>query len=580
MLIMAINELSVHGKTGHLMTYNKAIADATGAALAQTPGVRVSTIHSLALQQALRANLVDRTRIGSLGQRDIVDFIGEPGTLPIYGGIQKTLHGLGVKVPKDAFHLSPYEMGVLVKNSLDVFLQSGDFELSPAHVALDSVIDKIETTLALCTPETVSPMYSKLLSIDSHEYETRRITDLILGRTKQVWADLSKYDGRLTLPHDAYLKLYVNALYAGTAKLPQGNYFMVDEFQDARRLILRLMEKAQEAGKQIIAVGDPRQHIYGYMGNTNGFEILAFEEIVKLTKSFRFGPEIADMIQTYVREVMHEPDYVLEGNPEIPSGVDNSFSRYNAIICRTNAGVLSATMEELNKGGTHRGSVYVPRAQDILKLADDLYALKSGASATGPLKGCRNLGDLDSYLQEEGRTLEKTVQTIQTLTKKDLYAMIEKVSVKEGSDTVIMTAHGAKGLEFEYVQLYQDFIGVRKKVEKGDVSLGLQPHEGVKGPDAMTQENNLLFVALSRAIHGINPYGLEKIVPLPMPPNGKVAADVEHRRRGGLTIKGKKSPSKGAKILSFQEKAGVGHTPLAKPPRKPRAAHTKPANER
>lgn len=526
--LMAIDLLSASGKSGHLVSYNRAIADKSAEILKGKRGISVSTVHSFALRQALRNNLVDGDRINFLNVREIVEFLEITGTTHIFKGIEQIFIGAGIKYPKENFRLSPYEIAGLAKTTLDNFFQSSDLEPLLGHVDISSVEDKINSAILLAGRDSFPTIVLPLLSLSTHNHEILSLKKTILSHTREIWKDLSLRDGKLHMPHDGYLKLYVNSLAQNPDFLPPGDYFVFDEFQDARPTILSLVEQIVASGRQVIAVGDPRQHIYGYLGNKNGFEQLKFDAMTKLTKSFRFGPEIAEVLQNYVRTVMNEKEYILEGNPVVPSGIDNAFPHYDVILCRTNAGVLGKAIEQVDQNKTANSSIYVPRAQDILALANDIYALQSGSPAKGPLKGCHNMRDLDAHMtSSDGKVLEKTVKTILGISKKDFTAIIDRISKKEGAKTTIMTAHTAKGLEFGYVQVYgKDFVGVRRKVEQGETS---DASNGLTGNLALKMEDNIMFVALSRAIHGLDAHDAKSYVPLPPATNGRVAQDLKKR---------------------------------------------------
>ena len=534
----AAKALADKGKHGQLITYNKAISDKTAQSLADVPSVRVSTVHSFALRNALSARLLDKNRIGSLTTKDISGRCR--GGFPIYPSIQKLYRNMTGKALENAFLLSSFDIATLVRGTLDTFFMSREHDLQEHHVDISGLQDRVKNTMAAIswlapTPQQ-DPMTRALLNLNLHSAESLAIVREVLGRAQTIWDEMTNIKGELPIPHDAYLKMYVKALAEDRAKIPTDlDYLMFDEFQDANPPILEMAALAMSSGVQVIAVGDPLQHIYGFRGNVDGFEDLAFDHTVRLTKSFRFGPEIAELIQNYVRATMNRPEYVLVGDKSVKSCVDTGFHHYNAIICRTNGEILDECMRVASDKKIMSHGVYVPRTREILAVAQDVYALQDGKVPGGPLRSCRSLRELEEFLTEDrgGAGLDRLVKQVRAISRRDLFDLVSAFSSKDNKKLTLLTAHAAKGLEFPYVKISDKFADVYHKIlhDENFCSEG-----GLTRDESISQEHRLLFVALSRAQYGLDPYSVKKLL-THVPPKrygggGKIVeAHVEKQQR-------------------------------------------------
>ncbi len=92
-------------------------------------------------------------------------------------------------------------------------------------------------------------------------------------------------EGGLPLSHDGYLKLW-----ALSGPRAETDYILVDEAQDINPVLLGVLRQVQ---CPVVYVGDPYQQIYEWRGAVNAMEAISSPHRVLLSRSFRFGPEIA-----------------------------------------------------------------------------------------------------------------------------------------------------------------------------------------------------------------------------------------------------------------------------------------------
>lgn len=139
----------------------------------------------------------------------------------------------------------------------------------------------------------------------------------ILPLAEKIWADLNNVKGNLvkfTFCH--YLKQFQLSgqpikVKFGKEKAVPAEVILFDEAQDASPVIRAIV---QQQGCQVIAVGDENQAIYGFTGAVNALDAFEAEHVLPLTKSYRFGPAIADTanallakLGTDLRVVGHDP---------------------------------------------------------------------------------------------------------------------------------------------------------------------------------------------------------------------------------------------------------------------------------
>src|SRR5690606_8774522 len=104
---------------------------------------------------------------------------------------------------------------------------------------------------------------------------------------RKVWDDACNPAGVLRYEHDYYLKSWLLT----HPKLTEYDYLLFDEAQDANAAITRLVLDQTHAKR--IAVGDSCQAIYGWRGASDALSVFPGVQLT-LTKSFRFGPAVAD----------------------------------------------------------------------------------------------------------------------------------------------------------------------------------------------------------------------------------------------------------------------------------------------
>lgn len=305
------------------------------------------------------------------------------------------------------------------------------------------------------------------------------LAKLVLPAAAKMWADICDPGGRLWFTHDHYLKMW----QLSGPVLPF-DYVLFDEAQDANPVIAAIVAAQQHA--QLVYVGDRNQQLYAWRGAVdamNGFDGLH----LPLTKSFRFGPAIADEANAWLallgcplQVTGHEPVGSTIGGIPAP----------DAVLCRTNGGAMGQVIEAQWAG---RKVALVGGGKDIRRFAFAAKALMGGRGCDMPeLAAFTTWSQLTAYVQDErsGQDLQVLVKLVQRYGPSTLIDTVDRLVDPNRADLVVSTAHRAKGLEWPRVAIGGDF----------------QPPDDGDKPDPA--ELMLAYVAVTRAQNRLDPGSL------------------------------------------------------------------------
>lgn len=300
-----------------------------------------------------------------------------------------------------------------------------------------------------------------------------------------------------------YMPIYSNV------KFWQNDWVLVDEAQDlnaARMIMARRMVK--KTGR-IIFVGDSAQAIYSFAGADND----AVPTIVKdfgckefpLTITYRCPKKIVELANRFV------PDYTAADSA--PDGVTLSetseeffkrtdLSPTDVVICRNTAPLVKAAFRLIKRGvpchveGREIGV-------GLIKLISRWKTIKSLSALQDRLEQYKEIETAKLIAKNKNAAVEFLNDRIESIfsiidglpseaTVSDLKTKITSMFLttedgKPARTLTLMTAHRSKGLEFPRVFL----LGRNKYMPS---TYAKQAHE-------IVQENNLIYVAITRAMH-------------------------------------------------------------------------------
>jgi len=304
------------------------------------------------------------------------------------------------------------------------------------------------------------------------------------GIAKQAWQRMCDPAGDMPMSHDGYLKLFQLSQPRIDADL-----IMLDEGQDTNPVTWAIV-RCQAC--PLVIVGDRYQSIFQFRGAINAMQIAKADREYPFTQSFRFGPRVAriatDLLRMFYREQAAieglGPDTLITATPQ---------GSPRAILARTNATVFQHAVKAIRCGQSlgFAGGVNAYGFEKLLdvnhlaqerhdRIRDDL--IRTFPSFSHFMEYSKQSGDLEAKRQIEavlayGDELETLIPSIHQSAQTDL----SKAFI------VLATAHRAKGLTLDHVELADDFpelldaVGAPLQADQLD-----------------RQEVNLLYVALTR----------------------------------------------------------------------------------
>ncbi len=322
----------------------------------------------------------------------------------------------------------------------------------------------------------------------------------IENQTLQFLSKMNKSEIEIT--HDFYIKKFqLSQPYL------KYDYILFDEGQDASPAMLDIFLK-QKAVKVI--VGDTHQQIYSWRFAVNALEKVNFNTF-NLSTSFRFSQDIANLalkILQFKKQIDNQTLISIIGKG------NSTENKTKATIARTNLGLLLKAIEYV-KEKKNLKEIYFEGNINSYTYADDgaslydvlnLYNGKHSQIKDQLIRSMKNLDELEEYIK---KTEEAQLGMMLEIVKEygnEIPSIIKSIKdkhvkndEKEKAEMIFSTVHRCKGMEYDSIQLANDFIS-QKKLEK------LKSNSQM-GPDSISKLNeeiNLLYVAITRAKNHIH----------------------------------------------------------------------------
>lgn len=290
------------------------------------------------------------------------------------------------------------------------------------------------------------------------------------------------------------------------------DFVIVDEAQDTDLVALDILNNQDLSKLQLIVVGDSFQQIYSWRGALDALNNVKVVDTFYLSKSFRFGRDIAKLSTAILKYSFSDFQIPITGNHEKNSKIyesrDCAYSGYDAIITRTNAGAFDAFMKAIEQNPQLSINVEID-IQQLQNFISDYEKLEKGIklSSESALILFENIEQLEEYV-EENPTDSDVSAPFRLIVKMGINELKEKIQViaktvansKEQTqfDLKITTAHKSKGLEFDHIVLFEDFnpfLFQKMNVTQDCSSLIYAP--------VSEEEVRLFYVAVTRAIESV-----------------------------------------------------------------------------
>lgn len=299
-------------------------------------------------------------------------------------------------------------------------------------------------------------------------------------------------NAEIEVSHDFYLKKFQLA----NPKLNY-DYILFDEGQDASAVMLDVFLK-QKATKVI--VGDKHQQIYGWRYAINALEKTNFKSY-QLSKSFRFGPDIAKLAV----EVLNWKNLINTPERYDIAGVGPSAkTKSRAVLARTNHGLLIKAIEYITEKknvkhiyfeGNINSYTYAEEGASLYDILN-LYNGKRRLIKDELIRSMKDIFELEDYIKKtEDVQLGMMLEIVKEYGN-EIAGIIKRIkdkhvdnNEKDKAEMIFSTIHRSKGMEYDNVQLADDFITKESLADSLNNSSALKVNE----------EINLLYVALTRA---------------------------------------------------------------------------------
>ena len=320
--------------------------------------------------------------------------------------------------------LDPDQVARFAQATVREFCKSVDPEPAADHVAAPKLVKSDEKTLS-------------------------RFQDTIVPLARKIWADILLPGGLMRFEHDHYLKIW--QLEKPTI---DSDYILFDEAQDADPVMLDVIQ--DQSNTQLIFCGDQFQSIYEWRGAENALAMVESDLRVRLTQSFRFGPDIAEEANRFLK-LLKCPEPI-KGHPDIESEV-TAVPQPDAILCRTNAGIISAVITEQVAG---RKVSIVGGSAQLIYFAESCAKLmagqRTGHPELAPFLSWDDVTEFVTDFPDEAQQMATMVKLVETYGTERLKAYLLKTVTEKNSDVVLSTVHRAKGREWAKVRLQSDFL--------------------------------------------------------------------------------------------------------------------------
>ena len=308
---------------------------------------------------------------------------------------------------------------------------------------------------------------------------------------RKLWDAMRSSSSSIAIPHDAYLKMFVMQ-----GRNLDFDTVIFDEAQDANPIMLKMLEDQykQKTSRgnysKLMYLGDRHQAIYEFRGAVNAMEKLPnCAKILPLTQSWRFGPKTAAYANYIIQELKGET-LEIQG-----MGQDRAHTKKEpvAVISRTNSDLFKRAVTAGGEGIHWVGGIEGYRIQ----MLEDALRLFKGRPED--MKDPFMKKNFATYSDLTAAAAYNTDAKILSDIVKDYQGQIAEIvrKIKDNevvnpadANLILTTAHKSKGLEWDHIQLADDYRNVFKTAED---NLAGKP---VAFPE---QEVNLMYVATTRA---------------------------------------------------------------------------------
>ena len=325
----------------------------------------------------------------------------------------------------------------------------------------------------------------------------------LVDGARAIWEQIKRGNDPFPMTHSGYLKLYQLMKPRISART-----ILLDEAQDTNPVTLDIVHRQMGEGTKVLLCGDPFQQIYSWRGAIDAMHMIEAPELF-LTQSFRFGDNIAKVANHLLHDFFHCEKPVI-GRQDIQDELAESLPADEpyTIICRTNVEIFkqalrcAVTKTPMCMGGGDGFTNFLEAIMDVYYL----FAGKHDQIKEPQIKFFNSFEHLKAFaearLDPELQARIRIVEDYDDMLPTHVENVRKNITVARLAKVFILTAHKAKGLEWNNVMLTNDFAdlfdeeGHLREVSTGDPDKDKQL--GYENP-IPRDEVNLLYVAATRA---------------------------------------------------------------------------------
>lgn len=399
---------------------------------------------------------------------------------------------LRIKTIAEAFGWEKdYDRAKYVLATVMKFIASSDSEIGKGHIPPEA-----RRVAARAKAEKAGAEFDPVAfdETKAHESDKDYIAD-----AKLLWKRMCDVrDRQIEMLHDGYLKLWQMSKPTlqywddSIRRYMPYDVILLDEAQDINPATADVVLNQKCAR---VLVGDVHQQIYSFRGADNILAKIKAQHQFYLTQSFRFGDKIGRIGSLVLNTFKKEARKVVGRNGVGELRPVDTEKKYT-IITRTNSHLFGRAVglyEEKRLGFI--GGVQGYKFEDIL----DTYFLWSEQRENikdAYIRSFKSFKEMEKFAEDlddlELKSRIKVVNEYQNRIPGLIHDITTQAVDINVADVILTTGHKAKGLEFDQVQMGDDFpILVKENPENGKEYL-------VK--DLAADEYNLIYVACTRAI--------------------------------------------------------------------------------
>ena len=284
--------------------------------------------------------------------------------------------------------------------------------------------------------------------IGPQHFEFDNVPDQLIDWANAWWADIQDPDGKLRVTNSHLTKMWALTrpdLRSTTSGVTYGaDVIFFDEAQDINPVLGKVIADQKI---QVVYVGDSNQAIYGFRGAVDQLDGITAPNDLPLTKSWRFGPEIAGMGNRFLT-LIGSRDKIEGAGPSgevLPAG---TMEDADAVLVRTNAGAIKEIFNELGRGRVV--GVTKNYKDDLKSFNESARWLQSGASpASRPRKVHDDISPYSSWDElmkdvqsGENRKVAKLIELIDDIGFDGIDDMLDNLVVYKSSEDGVAPSTG------------------------------------------------------------------------------------------------------------------------------------------